>query len=76
MTTSWSHQKLTVSLHFSVRNDFIEGTVLQMPNTVFVLGTKLPNEIFLESEHDVNFTSMLIILVSSHTECNINVLKG
>jgi len=60
----------------SVRDDFIEGTVLQVPNTVFVICTKLLNELFLESENGVNFTSTFIILVGFNTECNINVLKG
>jgi hypothetical protein len=63
-------------MHVSVRNYFIEGTVIQIANTVFVLCTKLPNELFLEIEYDVNFTSMFIILVGSLTEPNINVLKG
>lgn len=63
-------------MHVSMRNDFIEGTVLQIPNTVLVLCTELPNELFLESEYDVNFTSTFVILVACLTECNINVLKG
>jgi len=63
-------------MHVSVRNDFIEGSVLQIPNTVFVPCIKVPNELFVESKYDVNFTFMFIIVVGSLTECNRNVLRG
>jgi hypothetical protein len=47
-----------------------------IPNTVFFLYTELPNELFLESEYDVNFTSKFVILFGCLTECDINVLNG